>query len=181
MRRSLVFLLLLLSLGFSSRAQSSRAKTPLNLPTDSASGKILYEAVVQQPGASKQELYRRARNWFVSTFKDYQHVVTIDDPADGQLAGTYCTLLTKLTNTYEVWRTLRVYVREGRYRYELTDFGGRDIGNAYDPQIYRIEPTNPMNVRRYGPEVARQAEHDIASLVAAMAISTSTTAAGKEW
>ena len=105
-------------------------------------------------------------------------MVTTDDQAGGEVAGTYCTIMQKITNSYEVWRTLRVYVREGRYRYELTDFGGRDIGNAYDPQIYRIEPTNPMNVRRYGPEVARQAEHDIASLVAAMALPTGS---GKAW
>ena len=72
MGRSLVLLLLLLGLGFGGRAQSSRARGPaLSLPTDSASGKILYEAVVQQPGASQAELYRRARNWFISTFKDY--------------------------------------------------------------------------------------------------------------
>jgi hypothetical protein len=84
----------------------------------------------------------------------------------------------KLTNRYEVWRTLRVYVKDGRYRYELTDFGGRDISNPYDPQIYRVEPTNPMNVRRYGAEVDKQAQADINALVAAMNI---PTAAAKAW
>ncbi|RZK61156.1 MAG: DUF4468 domain-containing protein [Hymenobacter sp.] len=175
-------LLLLLGLGLSAQAQApSSQSTKPGLPVDSASGKILYEGVVQAPGASQAELYRRARNWFVGRFPDYQRVVSVEDQAGGQLAATYCTLLQKLTNSYEVWRTLRVYVKDGRYRYEITDFGGRDIGNRYDPQIYRVEPTNPMNVRRYGPEVARQAQADIASLTAAMAISARTTASGKEW
>ena len=172
------FLLLLLSLSLGVRAQAPRLKTTLPFPVDSLSGKIYYQAVVQAPGVSQAELYRRARNWFVSRFPDYPHVVHVDDQAGGEVAGTYCTVMQKLTNSYEVWRTLRVYVKEGRYRYEVTDFGGRDISNPYDPQIYRVEPTNPMNVRRYGAEVAKQAQADIASLVAAMRI---PTAAAQQW
>jgi hypothetical protein len=171
-------LLLLLSLSFGVRAQALRPKAALPFPVDSLSGKIRYLAVVPAPGVSQAELYRRARNWFVSRFPDYPHVVSVDDPAGGELAGTYATVMQKLTNSYEVWRTLRVYVKEGRYRYEITDFGGRDIGNAYDPQIYRVEPTNPMNVRRYGAEVAKQAQADIASLLAAM---NTPTAAASAW
>jgi hypothetical protein len=176
--KRLSLLLLLLSLGLGVRAQAPRPKAALPFPVDSVSGKILYQAVVPTPDVAQAELYRRARNWFVGRFPDYAHVVSVDDPAGGELAGTYCTLLQKLTNSYEVWRTLRVYVKDGRYRYELTDFGGRDISNAYDPQIYRVEPTNPMNVRRYGAEVAKQAQADIASLQAALTI---PTAASKAW
>jgi len=171
-------LLLLLSLSLGVRAQAPRLKTALPFPVDSLSGKIRYLAVVQTPGVSQAELYRRARTWFVSRFPDDPHVVRVEDPASGELAGTYCTILQKLTNSYEVWRTLRVDVKDGRYRYEVTDFGGRDIGNAYDPQIYRVEPTNPMNVRRYGAEVAKQAQADIASLLAAM---NTPTAAASAW
>jgi hypothetical protein len=178
MNRFPFLLLVLLSLSLGVRAQTTRQKAALPFPVDSLSGKILYQAVVQAPGISQVELYRRARDWFVSRFPDYAHVVSVDDPAGGELAGTYCALLQKLTNSYEVWRTVRVYVKDGRYRYEVTDFGGRDIGNAYDPQIYRVEPTNPMNVRRYGAEVAKQAQADIASLQAAMRI---PTAAAKAW
>jgi hypothetical protein len=171
-------LLLLLSLSLGVRAQAPRPRTALPFPVDSLSGKIRYLAVVQTPGVSQAELYRRARQWFGSRFPDYPHVVRVNDPAGGELAGTYCTVMQKLTNSYEVWRTLRVYVKEGRYRYEVTDFGGRNIGNAYDPQIYRVEPTNPMNVRRYGAEVAKQAQADIASLLAAM---NTPTAAASAW
>jgi hypothetical protein len=171
-------LLVLLSMSIGLRAQTTRPKAALPFPIDSVSGKIRYQAVVQAPGASQAELYRRARNWFVSRFPDYPHVVRVDDQAGGELAGTYCTIMQKLTNSYEVWRTLHVYVKEGRYRYEITDFGGRDIGNPYDSQIYRVEPTNPMNVRRYGAEVAKQAQADIASLISTM---KTPTAAATSW
>jgi hypothetical protein len=173
----LLFLLFSVSLG-TARAQATCSKAKLPFPVDSLSGKILYQAVVPTPGVAQAELYRRARNWFVSRFPDYAHTVSVDDQAAGELAGTYCTIMQKLTNRYEVWRTLRVYVKDGRYRYELTDFGGRDISNPYDPQIYRVEPTNPMNVRRYGAEVDKQAQADINALVAAMNI---PTAAAKAW
>jgi hypothetical protein len=171
-------LLVLLGLSLSGHAQMRRPKTALPFPVDNLSGKICYTAVVQAPGVAQGELYRRARNWLGSRVPDSPHVVRVDEPVGGELAGTYCTIMQKLTNSYEVWRTLRVYVKEGRYRYEVTDFGGRDIGNAYDPQIYRVEPTNPMNVRRYGAEVAKQAQADIASLLAAM---NTPTAAATDW
>jgi hypothetical protein len=175
-RVSLLLLLLSLSLGL--HAQSTRTTATLPFPVDSVSGKICYQAVVPAPGVSQAELYRRARSWFVSRFPGYPHVVRVEDLAGGELAGTYCTIMQKLTNSYEVWRTLRVYVKEGRYRYEVTDFGGRDIGNPYDPQIYRVEPTNPRNVRRYGTEIAKQTQADLASLLATM---KTPTAAAQAW
>jgi hypothetical protein len=171
-------LLFLLSFSLGAHAQTTRPKATLPFPVDSLSGKISYQAVVQAPGVAQAELHRRARNWFIGRFPDYPHVVSVDDQAGGEITGTYCTLLQKLTNSYEAWRTLRVYVKEGRYRYEVTDFGGRDSSNPYDPQIYRVEPTNPMNVRRYGAEVAKQAQADIAPLRTAMNI---PTAAAKPW
>lgn len=101
-------LLLLLSFSFGVQAQAGRPRAALPFPVDSLSGKIYYQAVVQTPGVSQAELHRRARNWFVSRFPDYPHVVHVDDRASGELAGTYCTVIQKLTNSYKVWRTLRV-------------------------------------------------------------------------
>ncbi|WP_223650542.1 DUF4468 domain-containing protein [Hymenobacter psoromatis] len=181
MKQVLLLLLALLGGSFASYGQATPAATAptLTLPTDSASGKILYEAVVQAPGVSQAELYRRAREWFVSNFKAYKEVVGVEDPVGGEIAGTYHSLLTKVLTTYEVWRTLKVYVKDGRYRYELTDFGARDI--KYDRQVYNINPKNPNNVRRFGLEVEKEAQHDISSLATAMASPTGTTAKGKNW
>lgn len=150
------------------------ALPPFQLPVDSASGAITYQAVVQTPGASKQELYRRAREWFVNNFKGYKEVVSVEDTLGGELVGTYHSTQDKyilLTYTpYEYWRTLKVYVKNGRYRYELTNFGVRDV--RYGHGIYSLNPKSPADMRRFSPEVNKQAKQDLASLLTAMTTPT---------
>lgn len=163
---------LLLALGLLAPA-ATRAQTSLPAgqpPVDSTSGAIAYRAVVPAPGASRQELYRQARGWFVDHFPGYPAVVSVEDTLGGELAGTYHSTQDRhvlLTYTpREYWRTLKVYVRNGRYRYELTNFGVRDVGSGRS--IYPLNPHSPADMRRFGPEANRQATSDLASLRTAM-------------
>ena len=163
--KQLRWLLLLLPL-----AGSAQVLPPLVLPVDSTSGAITYQAVVQAPGASKQEFYRRAREWFVNSFRGYKEVVSVEDTLGGEIVGTYHSIQDKyflLTYTpYEYWRTLKVYFKDGRYRYELTNFGVRDV--RYGRGIYPLNPKLPADTRRFGQEVDRQAKRDITSLLTTM-------------
>lgn len=168
----------LLALVYFSAAAQPSTLPALHLPVDSLSGAISYQAVVPVPGASKQELYRRAREWFVDNFKAYQQVVSVEDTLGGEIVGTYHSTQDKyflLTYTpWEYWRTLKVYVKNGRYRYELTNFGVRDV--RYGRGIYPLHPQSPADLRRFGPEANQQAQHDVAALLRAM----STPGGGKK-
>lgn len=172
--------LLLLGLSWATRAQTGPFFLP---PLDSTSGRIAYQAVVPVPGAPQDELYRRAREWFASTFTGYKEVVSVEDPAGGELAGTYHSVTDSyllLTNyPYELWRTLHVYVKQGRYRYELTNFSVRDI--TYDRQRYLLNRESPRDMRRYAKVLDQQATQDIASLTAAMRKPTGGTGNATDW
>ena len=171
---------LLLALSWAARAQTVPIFLP---PVDSTSGLIAHQAVVKVPDASQAELYRRAREWFASTFTGYKEVVSVEDPAGGEMAGTYHSVTDSyllLTNyPYELWRTLHVYVKEGRYRYELTNFSVRDI--TYDRQRYLLNRASPRDMRRYGRVINQQATQDIASLTAAMSKPTGGTGNAMDW
>lgn len=118
-----VLLLCALCLSFAAVGQTAPLPT---LPTDSATHKITYQGVVQVPGVSADELYSRAREWFAVTFNSGKAVLDMDDRVAGKLIGngysTYYQTTLFLAGEYQLWRSVKVYVKDGRYRYELTGF-----------------------------------------------------------
>lgn len=154
--------LLLFCFGLPVAAQT----VPLRLPTDSLSGKVAYQGVVAVPGVPADALYGRARGWLARSLT--ASAVTLDDRAAGQLVARYHSVYTKrfLLGRYpmEVWRTLSISVREGRYRYELTDFTARNVLQSYN--YYGLEA--PVVQRELGPYVRQVADQELAALAAAM-------------
>lgn len=101
------------------------------LPIDAATHRISYQGVVQVPGASQAELYRRARAWVGQAYTQQNADITRDDPAAGELQLHGDQLVQKYQDfngvprgTYAgvVRHTLTVYVKDNRYKYVLTDF-----------------------------------------------------------
>jgi hypothetical protein len=109
--------------------------------TDTA---ISFIEIVQVEGASKEQLFQRARVWFAENFKDSKSVLQISDKETGELfaKGSF-TSHYKFRMTNRDWTnrgvyyfTLRVIVKDGRYKYSLTDinhFGDyNDYGNIVE-------------------------------------------------
>ena len=159
--RALLFLLFL-RLELPAAGQTA----PLPLPTDSLSGKVTYQGVVAVPGVAADALYDRARGWLARYLA--ASAVTLDDRAGGQLVARYHSVYTKrfLLSQYpmDVWRTLTVSVREGRYRYELSNFTARNVLQSYD--YYGLEASAVQ--RELGPYVRQVAGQELAALAAAM-------------
>lgn len=108
-------------------AQAAVAAAPLlSLPLDSATGRIQYTAVVPVPEASQVELYARAQLWFADTFGSTKQVVQVADQAAGVLQGTayYPQVLEVGGARYPelLWYTVKLVLKDGRYKYEFTDF-----------------------------------------------------------
>ena len=156
----LLLFLLVLRLGLPAEAQTAP------LPTDSLRGKVAYQGVVAVPGISADALYGRARGWLARYLE--ASAVTLADPVGGQLVAHYHSVYTKrfLLGRYpmDVWRTLTISVREGRYRYEMTDFTARNVLQSYD--YYGLEA--PAVQRELGPYVRQVAAQELAALAAAM-------------
>ncbi|MVN74742.1 DUF4468 domain-containing protein [Hymenobacter sp. HMF4947] len=127
------FLLMLALVGvFTSAQAQTQLKLPklhgwVNpLPIDSATGKVMYRAVVQVPGASTTELYARAKKWFAAAPSTTKMPLEVDDAAGGKLVGKTGELVMQnfLGANVQVplWRTITIQVRPGRFRYQITDF-----------------------------------------------------------
>ncbi len=80
-----------------------------------------YEKVFQVDNAiTNDELFNRARSWFVDTYKDASKVLQVEDKESGELVGaailthSYGVLLTPMKMTIDY--RISVRIKEGRYK-----------------------------------------------------------------
>jgi len=104
-------------------------KETLKLPIDSLSNKIIYTDVVYVDSlTSKLELYLRAREWFAKTYKSATNVIQMEDKESGKIVGKALlnVYMTTFVGSKEdggyINYTITLYVKDGRYKYEITDF-----------------------------------------------------------
>src|SRR5450830_1164209 len=98
-------------------------------------GKVTYTDIIQLQGVSKNEIYNRAKHWFIDTFNSGKDVIQLDDKETGEVIGKGCFKAVWMINFYSsqsvnVWKTIKIQIKDGRYRYEITDFRMR---NYYFP------------------------------------------------
>lgn len=92
------------------------------LPRNEQTGKYALEEVVHIQGAAVDELFRRASAWVTATYASASDQLQLSDKPAGRLIAKG-----HLVNSYEgkpawVEYTLTIEVKEGRYRYVVTDF-----------------------------------------------------------
>lgn len=92
-----------------------------------------YSEVVQADGKIANDLYVAAREWFALTFNSANDVLQMEDPQAGKLIGKGFTSVNEsfvvgkglaavpVTLDWEADFTLKIEVREGRYKYTLSD------------------------------------------------------------
>jgi len=111
------------------------------LPLDPSSRLIDFTKVVQVPGANKDELYARGKVWFANTFKSAQNVIQADDKSAGILIGkgwqtAYVPNVFGSPIAVKLWYTVKLAFKEGRYKYDITDFKFE-----YPITKYNLSPT----------------------------------------
>lgn len=125
-------------------AQAQGWQNPL--PIDSASQRVSFTGVVQVPGATKAELYSRAREWFANNFGSSKAVLEMDDREIGKLIGRAYEPFgweanVMVTLPSRLWRTIKVEVKDGRYRYTITNFNmamGAELESSAKPVEMRF-------------------------------------------
>ena len=94
------------------------------IPLDSE-GKPAYQVDNNVEGATKDELFKRARTWFIKTYNAHKDVLQVNDPSSGVLTGTGRQRTSVKSEGLDwqgsVEHTLTVEVKEGKYRINLTD------------------------------------------------------------
>lgn len=122
----LSFLTILLSLVSSTHLCFSQTE----LPKDE-SGIVVYTGVVSAEGLSKKELYDKAKFWIVSTLKSGDNMVELGGDNSDQIVGTGNLVMEDLPSGYSKNDKIKnlslnfkfiVFIRDGRYKYELSNF-----------------------------------------------------------
>jgi hypothetical protein len=124
---------------FSAGAQKKKDVTPPppppQLPMDNTN-KITYEEVVDVPGKSADEIYRKIVNWFQAYYKNPGEVIRENDSLKKSVTGKPRFRIqnpadkegTK-SDAGLVQYTITIAAKDGRFKYTLTDFNWK--GNSY--------------------------------------------------
>lgn len=145
------------------------------MPTDQETGRFLYQEVVAVEGAPSSELYSRAKTWLAVAYRSSTDVIKLDDPQAGRLIAKGVFETSWMTGTTGINHVWTIEVKDGRFRYALTDFvfdNGYWSAPLEDSKKF-IGAKKGLYVR-----VHDNAESMIASLKAAM---QTPTPAGSNW
>jgi len=85
-------------------------------------GIVTYTGIVQVDSISKNTLYLRAKQWFVKTYKSAKDVIQLDDKENGEITGKGNFQISYYTRDSYINHTVSIYVKEGRYKYIITQF-----------------------------------------------------------
>lgn len=153
----------------------------------SAENKVTYTAVVETPGVSNEELYNRSKEWFIRTFTDGNQVLHLDDKASGKLIGK---ALVKGQSkgfacgaNYTFPFVITVEVKDGRYRYTLSDI---EYKSWVESQKRFITGTLEEHTRITGCEKAynemyAQLHRSLSGLLTSLQQGMEATAQKSEW
>lgn len=106
--RTLTLILLMCSITSFAQTGLNEIKLPLQ------NSKVTYTEIINVDSANKTELYTRAKDWIARSFKASKNVIQLDDKEDGRIALRGA--LDDYTDFY-----LSLTLKDGKYRYELTD------------------------------------------------------------
>lgn len=104
------------------------AFTSLTLIANAQKPVVFAEVIKLDSSITKEELFKRARMWFAESFKSSKDVLQISDKESGELVGKpmftyYSQYFTGSGATKgKVSYTVKVFVKQGRYKYEIGDF-----------------------------------------------------------
>ena len=134
-------------------------------------GVVEYSQVIQVEASTQKDLYKKAKKWFVNTFKDAKEVIQTEDE-DG-IIGKGSFHLDKTFTTPEGWVkfTLEVQFKEGRYKYTFNDFYFDAIPSDFSGQLGPERPTKLIMKKAWQKvlnESATQIEAVEKSLISAM-------------
>ncbi len=113
---------------------------------------ITYEEVVHHQGVGKALLFARAKKWFNSYYKNPTSIIKKADAENGEIKGIHKIRIYGFRKDGSEFRagtvgyTIFVYVKEGRYKYQLTKFNITD--SHYRPLEDWLGSTNPKEKER---------------------------------
>ncbi|MBL6448541.1 DUF4468 domain-containing protein [Fulvivirga sp. 29W222] len=84
-------------------------------------GLYTYQEVVEATGDA-QELYGKAKEWFVNSYKDANAVIQLEDAEKRKLIGKGVINVVHTMVGRDVYHTVTIEAKDGRYRYTIDHF-----------------------------------------------------------
>jgi hypothetical protein len=156
---------------------------------------LTYTEVVQTDSASKNELYNRAKLWFVNAYNSASDVLQMDNKEEGQIIGKAImkynpTVFSGSEQTKgNIKYTIKIFVKDSRYKYEITDFVHDPYGNQYGKTSMGLITTdeecpNPKSMakgwsNKVWRDIKNQIESNMTSLIASLKQSMTKQAESK--
>jgi hypothetical protein len=92
------------------------------MPMDETTNRYTYQEVIEVSGATKEELFDKARMWFTVTYVDAKSVIEVEDKAEGKIIGKGSFLIPFSLADRAIQHVVTLEVKNGRYRYTFTNF-----------------------------------------------------------
>ncbi len=99
-------------------------------------GMINYTRVVNIDSASKDDLYKRAKNWVVHNYVSPKNVIQVDDKEEGKIICTGTFVIHFGGKTPSIRHTLEIDVKDNKYRYSMTNFYYMDDNANFAAENY---------------------------------------------
>ena len=167
-----VFILSLISFQAFPQRRSAELLLPPQLPVDNSTNKITYEYVVEVPATSAEELYQRALQWFRSNYKNPSEVIRENDSVQKKIVGKPRFRISNppnkdgtKTDAGVVQYTITISARDGRFKFELTDFNWKQVSNYPCERWY--DKDLPSYSKAYD-EYIRQTDNNIQSVIGSL-------------
>lgn len=104
---------------------STENKPNVTLPMKD--GKTLISEVITVDSVSKEKLYLNAKRYLANTFKSAKDVIQLDDKESGEIIAkgyfeTTWQYGLGMATPVQVWHTIAISVKDGKYKYQISDF-----------------------------------------------------------
>lgn len=108
-------------------------------PIDSITGKITYSEIIKVDSVNSQELYLRAKVWFVHSFVSAKNVIQLDEKESGRIIGKgifdvsdnnnhNSIIYVPITGTVDF--TVEIQIKDEKYRYVFSDLSYKVNGDS---------------------------------------------------
>lgn len=84
-------------------------------------GLVTYTGVIRVDSISKDELYGRAKRWFITTYKSPKDVIELDDKEDGEIIGKGTIRIVYYFRDPYIDHTISIATKDNRFKYIITD------------------------------------------------------------
>lgn len=137
MKKILFLMAALLTLAFSSAAKDKTPGVPLECDT-----------VLQAPGLTADQIYTNVKTWFANNMRSANNVIQLDDAANRHIIGK-ANIEFKVNNftwsnlTGNIWFTIDIAARDGRFRVKLSDFNHEALRDGWTEGTVYVNGPNP--------------------------------------